>query len=223
MGVRVAGGLASSGCALPVPCTGGVLRRPSPRPAAIGRAPAIHGRLSAHPLCTGRAPTVFGFGTEIKSVAAGTLLVIMSRRRGLEAAALLSLGSRHKSNPPGMQGGMPRAGHGWPAAGTGSRTAHIPAGHPPCIPGGRRRLHEASPHPRRAAQTTTKNQKFRNLLDQAKNQKKVAPFPGPLSFNLTLQIRNAGCTRGTCSGCPGCRTAGRTSSRRPAGCTAGSS
>src|SRR5690606_27016644 len=40
--------------------------------------------------------------------------------------------------PVADAGGMARAGHGWPAAGTGSRTAQIPAGHPPCIRGGHR-------------------------------------------------------------------------------------
>ena len=38
--------------------------------------------------------------------------------------------------PGAGAGGMPRAGHGWPAAGSGSRTAQIPAGHPPCVRAG---------------------------------------------------------------------------------------
>src|SRR5690606_27066687 len=49
----------------------------------------------------------FGFGTEIKNVATGSVLVITSRLRGLCVAVLPSPGSRHRLCPPGMQGGCP--------------------------------------------------------------------------------------------------------------------
>ena len=48
----------------------------------------------------------------------------------------MSFQTAGKVVPGAGAGGMPRAGHGWPAAGSGSRTAQIPAGHPPCVRAG---------------------------------------------------------------------------------------
>ena len=131
------------------------------------RPPAIHGRLSAHPLCARRAVARSGLGKDRgqqqqqqqrqrqrhrskphpqrplqqqgDSDRGGSRDMEWRDRFGKESRSQdsMSFQTAGKVVPGAGAGGMPRAGHGWPAAGSGSRTAQIPAGHPPCVRAGR--------------------------------------------------------------------------------------
>src|SRR5690606_29294664 len=136
--------------ALPVAHTGGVLPRPVrvllPRPAAghpwpAVRTPPVHG--------TGRDAFLLRFEDQGRGALAPVLVGM-----GVAAAAAVPRGPltiqpvststrrwlrfrpRHRSGSAVEAGGMPRAGHGWPAAGTGSRMRIFRLGIPPASTAG---------------------------------------------------------------------------------------
>src|SRR5690606_24340182 len=99
---------------------------------------------AGHPWPALRTPPVRGTGSGLhrlrgrSTAGRGAKLwlarnVTVHRRPGLVRSVIAT------AVGPGVEaGGMARGGHGWPGAGTGSRTAKIPAGHPPCLHGGHR-------------------------------------------------------------------------------------
>ena len=109
----------------------------------------------------------------------------------------LSFQTTEKVVPGAGAGGMPRAGHGWPAAGSGSRTAQIPAGHPTCVRAGPPQLPEVPPasEPGRRGPNNTNA----NIPRLGKEPKKTPHQRGFFMSCPALPQANGSCSTIVCS------------------------
>ncbi len=146
------GGLAGDRAARPA--HRGVLPRLYPRPCSQSRPPAIHGRLSAHPLCAERAPACVGFGIERKPT------------RWREPGSSGCRGVAFPSRPRGWFVPAVDAGGGCPEPAMDGRRpdreqdAHISGWASPLLQPRRAAHYRAKPpfhHPRRATHHRTKH------------------------------------------------------------------